>query len=209
MLDSNLNFIYRNVFRADFARLECAAAAVDIVGRDDLGPPFIGASQCIRATEGRPYGEKYKKICSRPMVLGRERTYASWCHPNSRQTVSFGLLLRGGSRGRFRPRSAAVLRLSRTGHFQLCGPLCGSMIRVLLRHPGGFHSVIVCVFAQKVKQWGDLWGDTCFSSPDRRGPDPEPAFLRCRCCWRRGYCSGRTDGRCKRSRRPYARCWGH
>ena len=28
---------------------------------------------------------KNEKICSRPMVLGRERAFASWCHPNSRQ----------------------------------------------------------------------------------------------------------------------------
>ena len=191
MLDSNLNFIDRNVFRADFARLECAAAAVDIVGRDDLGPPFIGASQCIRATEGRPYGEKYKKICSRPMVLGRERTYASWCHPNSRQTVSFGLLLRGGSRGRFRPRSAAVLRLIRTGGFQPCLPLCGSVVRVLLRHLRGDFSTILCDLRTNVK------GKTAIrcGNPGRPGQGPAPAFQRWRCCWQRGCCCGRTDGK--------------
>ena len=34
------------------------------------------------------FPKKHKKICSRPMVLGRERTYASWCHPNSGRTAS-------------------------------------------------------------------------------------------------------------------------
>ena len=100
-----------------------------------------GARMCaFRATEGRPYGEETKKICSRPMVLGRERLFASWCHPNSRQTVSFGLLLRGGSRGRFRPRSAAVLRSGRSERFQRCVPLCGSGFGVLLRHHSGIFS---------------------------------------------------------------------
>ena len=176
---------------------------------------------CLRRDEGNsPQGRRShsgarearegKKSCSHPKALGREQNCFVVPPKFETQTCLLcGLLLRGESRGRFRPRSAAVLRLSRTGHFQLCVPLCGSNIRVLLRHPSGFHSIIVCVFAQKVKQWGDLWGDTCFSSPDRRGPDPEPAFLRCRCCWRRGCCSGRTGGRCRKSRRPYARCWGH
>ena len=146
---------------------------------------------CIRATEGRPYREETKKICSRPMVLGRERTYASWCHPNSRQTVSFGLLLRGGSRGRFRPRSAAVLRLIRTGDFQPCLPLCGSVVRVLLRHLRGDFSTILCDLRTNVK------GKTAIrcGNPGRPGQGPAPAFQRWRCCWQRGCCCGRTDGK--------------
>ena len=137
------------------------------------------------------FPKKHKKICSRPMVLGRERTYASWCHPNSRQTVSFGLLLRGGSRGRFRPRSAAVLRLVRTGNFQPCLPLCGSVVRVLLRHLRGGFSTILCDFRTNVK------GKTVirYGNPGRPGQGPAPAFRRWRCCWRRGCCCGRTGGK--------------
>ena len=138
-----------------------------------------------------PSGEEHKKICSRPMVLGRERTYASWCHPNSRQIVSLGLLLRGGSRGRFRPRSAAVLRLIRTGNFQPGFPLCGSVVRVLLRHLRGGFSTILCDFQTDVK------GKTAirYGNPGRPGPGPAPAFRRWRCCWRRECCCGRTGGK--------------
>ncbi len=51
--------------------------------------------------------------------------------------ASFGLLLRGGSRGRFRPRSAAVLPPGRTGRFQRCAPLWGSAAGLLLRRLRG------------------------------------------------------------------------
>lgn len=47
--------------------------------------------------------------------------------------ASFGLLVRGGSRGRFHPRSAAVLPPGRTGRFQRCAPLWGSADGLLLR----------------------------------------------------------------------------
>ena len=63
-----------------------------------------------------------------PIPLGRERK-ASWCHPNSGQTAPFGLLLREGNRGRFRPRSAAVLPPGQTGCFQHCTPLCETAFR--------------------------------------------------------------------------------
>ena len=46
---------------------------------------------------------------------------------------------RGGRRGRFRPRSAAVLRPGRPGRSQRCVPLCGPMIGVLLRHRRGMN----------------------------------------------------------------------
>ena len=153
--------------------------------------PWDACGRMLSAPTVCRYGEKYKKICSRPMVLGRERTYASWCHPNSRQTVSFGLLLRGGSRGRFRPRSAAVLRLVRTGNFQPGFPLCGSVVRVLLRHLRGGFSTILCDFRTNVK------GKTVirYGNPGRPGQGPAPAFRRWRCCWRRGCCCGRTGGK--------------
>ena len=173
---------------------------------------------CLRRDEGNsPQGRRShsgarearegKKSCSHPKALGREQNCFVVPPKFETQTCLLcGLLLRGESRGRFRPRSAAVLRLSRTGHFQLCVPLCGSNIRVLLRHPSGFYSIIVCVFAQKVKRW-DGWRDSRNSAnPDRPGQGPAPAFRQWRCCWRRGCCSGRTDGRCKSPRRPTFRC---
>ena len=63
-----------------------------------------------------------------PIPLGRERK-ASWCHPNSGQTTPFGLLLREGNRGRFRPRSAAVLPPVPAGFSQREIPLCQPVLR--------------------------------------------------------------------------------
>lgn len=63
-----------------------------------------------------------------PIPLGRERK-ASWCHPNSGQTAPFGLLLREGNRGRFRPRSAAVLPPVPAGFSQREIPLCQPVLR--------------------------------------------------------------------------------
>ena len=156
--------------------------------------------------------------------FGTRAKIASWCHPNSgpepvrksitalqclsRRGIPFGLLLRGGCRGRFRPRSATVLPPVRTARFQQCAPLCGSAARVLLWHLCGLLCGIVCVFEEKVKQSDDWSGDTYCASPDRPAPDRGSAFRRCRCCWQRGCCSGRRDGRYRRSHRPYARCWG-
>mgnify|MGYP005865657723 CR=1 FL=1 len=62
-------------------------------------------------------------------ALGREYRNTSWCHPNSGQTAPFGLLVREGDRGRFRPRSAAVLPPGQTGCFQHCTPLCETAFR--------------------------------------------------------------------------------
>ena len=55
-----------------------------------------------------------------------------------RAPASFGLLMvRGGCRGRFRPRSAAVLRPMAPGPFQRWDPLCEKSMGVLLRHLRG------------------------------------------------------------------------
>ena len=53
-----------------------------------------------------------KKDAPVPRLLGRERNRFVVPPKFETQSVSFGLLLRGEGRGRFRPRSAAVLRLS-------------------------------------------------------------------------------------------------
>ena len=118
--------------------------------------------------------------------------------------VSFGLLLRGGSRGRFRPRSAAVLRLIRTGGFQPCPPLCGSVVRVLLRHLRGDFSTILCDFRTNVKGKAAIKD----GNPNHPGPGPAPAFRRWRCCWQRGCCCGRTDGRYSSPHWRGLRSWG-
>ena len=72
--------------------------------------------------------------------FGTRAMIASWCHPNSRRKDPlWPPLVRGGCRGRFRPRSAAVLRPGRPGRSQRCVPLCGPMIGVLLRHRRGMN----------------------------------------------------------------------
>ena len=64
---------------------------------------------------------------SRPLALGRERLPLRGA---TQIQGSAGLLLppvvRGGCRGRLRPRSAAVLRPGRPGRSQRCAPLCGA-----------------------------------------------------------------------------------
>ena len=93
-----------------------------------------------------------KKSAVLPNRFGTIALIASWCHPNSRLAPPFCLLVRGGGRGRFRPRSAAVLPPGRTGPFQprgslSGGPVCGVLLR---RHRGEIH-VIICVFSLIVK----------------------------------------------------------
>ena len=64
---------------------------------------------------------------SRPLALGRERLPLRGA---TQIQGPAGLLLppvvRGGCRGRLRPRSAAVLRPGRPGRSQRCAPLCGA-----------------------------------------------------------------------------------
>ena len=153
--------------------------------------------------------------------FGTRAQNASWCHPNSglesidksvyqEIPIPFGLLLRGGCRGRFRPRSVAVLPPGQTGHFQRCAPLCGLNIRVLLRHLHGFQSLVVwCDSKKSVRQWAGLRDLQCSASPDRPWQGPEPAIRQLQYCWQRERCFDRTGGRCRRSRRPYVRCWDH
>ena len=110
----------------------------------------------------RPPGPGIPRIPSGPR--------ASWCHPNSRRRAlrraSFGLLVRGGCRGRLRPRSAAVLPPGRTGRSQRCAPLWGSGSGILLRLLRGYF-VIVCVFSQIVKR-GEVVCMPCRERPLRR-----------------------------------------
>ena len=100
-------------------------------GRFELN---CGGPRRIRDSLGR------KKTMLPSQGFGTRAMIASWCHPNSRRKDPlWPPLVRGGCRGRFRPRSAAVLRPGRPGRSQRCVPLCGPMIGVLLRHPRGMN----------------------------------------------------------------------
>ena len=95
-----------------------------------------------------------KKIRSRPGALGRERlrfVVPPKFGTRLKTGIPFGLLLRGGCRGRFRPRSAAVLRSGRSERFQRCVPLCGSVTELLLRHlRGTFYFMAFCLKSQAI-----------------------------------------------------------
>ena len=74
-----------------------------------------------------------------PRLLGRERNRFVVPPKFGAQGPLWPPLVRGGRRGHFRPRSAAVLRPGRPGRSQRCVPLCGPMIGVLLRHRRGMN----------------------------------------------------------------------
>ena len=84
-----------------------------------------------------------------PIPLGRERK-ASWCHPNSGQTAPFGLLLREGNRGRFRPRSAAVFLRCRRDSLSVKSLSVSLSSGLLLRRHRGL--IIIAVFRRFVKR---------------------------------------------------------
>lgn len=104
--------------------------------------------------------------------FGTRAKNASWCHPNSGRNAPFGLLVRGGRRGRFRPRSAAVLRPGRTGRFQRCAPLWGSACGVLLRHLRGVCHQYMRFF-EKSQAMGRVEGLTIYRQS--RSPRARPS----------------------------------
>ena len=64
---------------------------------------------------------------SRPLALGRERLpLRGATQIQGPKGLLLPPLVRGGCRGRLRPRSAAVLRPGRPGRSQRCAPLCGA-----------------------------------------------------------------------------------
>ena len=122
-------------------------------------------------------------------------------------------MARGGCRGRFRPRSAAVLPLAPAGRFQPVASLSvAGVVRVLLRHRSGYFLTILCDFATLVKRFrrsGRKKSEERYDSPGHLLQDPAPASRQWRYCWRRGCCCGRTGGRYSSPRRPGLHCWGH
>ena len=112
---------------------------------------------CFFGAESLLWGQK---SCSHPKAFGTRAELLRGATQIRDVMVPFGLLVRGGCRGRFRPRSAAVLRPGRTGHFQRCVPLCGSISRVLLRHRRGFISFDCMRWGEKSQAMGRVEGFT-------------------------------------------------
>ena len=84
---------------------------------------------CIQFSFSARVHETKKR--SRSLILGRERSNTSWCHPNSAAMRPFQLLLRGARRGCFHPRSHAVLARSAAVRFQPAAHLsAGGVVRV-------------------------------------------------------------------------------
>jgi hypothetical protein len=83
---------------------------------------FVGCGSLPGMHRGRKMIKR-----SRPAALGRER-FRFVVPPKFKAYRASFLppVLRGGCRGRLRPRSAAVLRPGRPGRSQRCAPLCGA-----------------------------------------------------------------------------------
>ena len=107
-------------------------------------------------------------------------------------------MARGGCRGRFRPRSAAVLPLGQAGRFQPRASLSvGWGSEYCCGIAAGIFAMIICDFATLVKgfrRWGRKKDLCCCGNPGRPVQDPAPASRRWRCCWHRGCCCGHTGG---------------
>ncbi len=120
--------------------------------------------------------------------------------PKFKACASFGLLVRGGSRGRFRPRSAAVLPPGRTGRFQRCAPLWGSAAGLLLRLLRGVGDCIL--FSKKCQDLRPAGAS--FQAAEAAVPrDEKPAVSTAPCAQAMGRVEGLTIYR--QSRSPRAR----